>query len=117
MGEIADSIVEGIICESCGMYIGPACGHSRKCDECSGDHLCYDEACELANFGGLNLRRHTDYHYSLRGDGWIINLYPSRHRIHYDSNSSRPIPNVNDQIPRYWNLLDIVKAVLNVILR
>jgi hypothetical protein len=35
MGEIADMIVEGILCEQCGMLIdGKASGYPRTCDFC-----------------------------------------------------------------------------------
>ena len=35
MGEIAESIIEGILCESCGCLVdGSATGHPRKCADC-----------------------------------------------------------------------------------
>ena len=34
MGEIAESIVDGELCQSCGVYIGMACGYPRTCNHC-----------------------------------------------------------------------------------
>lgn len=35
MGEVAEMIIEGILCESCGVYIeDPSGGFPRKCEEC-----------------------------------------------------------------------------------
>jgi NMD protein affecting ribosome stability and mRNA decay len=36
MGEIAEMMLSGILCESCGSYIedGEEPGHPRKCDDC-----------------------------------------------------------------------------------
>ena len=34
MGEIADGILEGEFCESCGQYLGEACGYPRQCEGC-----------------------------------------------------------------------------------
>lgn len=35
MGEITSMILDGILCELCGMYIGPECGFPRKCATCT----------------------------------------------------------------------------------
>lgn len=35
MGDIADMVIEGILCESCGVYIeGDAPGYPRSCSDC-----------------------------------------------------------------------------------
>lgn len=34
MGDVADMILEGILCEACGVYIGDAVGHPRLCEDC-----------------------------------------------------------------------------------
>jgi predicted Zn-ribbon and HTH transcriptional regulator len=34
MGDAAEMILEGIVCESCGVYIGEAIGYPRKCKDC-----------------------------------------------------------------------------------
>ena len=39
MGEAADDILDGMVCEACGVYIdGEAPGHPRKCEGCNADH-------------------------------------------------------------------------------
>jgi hypothetical protein len=36
MGEIAEMIIEGILCEQCGVLVdGNISGYPRKCDDCS----------------------------------------------------------------------------------
>ena len=37
MGDIADMILEGILCEECGVYIGDGGGFPRTCDGCRTD--------------------------------------------------------------------------------
>jgi len=35
MGDVTDAILEGVLCEQCGVYIdSPAGGFPRKCDDC-----------------------------------------------------------------------------------
>lgn len=34
MGEISDMILEGILCQECGGFVGEACGYPRTCDDC-----------------------------------------------------------------------------------
>ena len=34
MGEVTDMILEGVLCEQCGVYIGEAVGYPRCCDDC-----------------------------------------------------------------------------------
>ena len=34
MGEVADMILAGILCERCGVLVGLGVGHPRLCDEC-----------------------------------------------------------------------------------
>ena len=34
MGDVAEMIIEGILCEECGSYIGEAVGYPRKCEDC-----------------------------------------------------------------------------------
>lgn len=33
-GEIADSMLDGSMCECCGEYMGEPCGYPRTCDDC-----------------------------------------------------------------------------------
>lgn len=38
MGEIADSMVNGFLCEMCGVYLdGEEPGHPRQCEDCDDD--------------------------------------------------------------------------------
>ena len=37
MGEVAEMIQDGILCEFCGVYIGDEVGHSRLCESCEED--------------------------------------------------------------------------------
>lgn len=37
MGEISDMILEGVLCEICGCYLGEGNGYPEKCAECAGD--------------------------------------------------------------------------------
>lgn len=34
MGEIADMIIEGVLCEQCGAYVGDEVGFPRSCPDC-----------------------------------------------------------------------------------
>jgi hypothetical protein len=34
MGEVADLMRDGVLCETCGVLIGDGVGHPRICDEC-----------------------------------------------------------------------------------
>lgn len=35
MGDFADMVVDGIVCQLCGEFMGDACGHPRTCSGCS----------------------------------------------------------------------------------
>ena len=37
MGEIADQMLNGEMCEQCGVDLGNACGHPRLCVGCAED--------------------------------------------------------------------------------
>lgn len=46
MGEIAERMVSGELCQECGVYLGEPVGYPRTCEECGGDtplHPAYDE--------------------------------------------------------------------------
>lgn len=34
MGEIADAIIDGELCEVCGVYLGEGDGYPKKCKDC-----------------------------------------------------------------------------------
>lgn len=41
MGEISDMIIEGILCEACGVLIdGYATDYPRQCEDCGGQEEC-----------------------------------------------------------------------------
>jgi hypothetical protein len=37
MGEIADMMLDGILCEGCGVYMGDEVGFPRLCNSCKSD--------------------------------------------------------------------------------
>ncbi len=39
MGDIADLIIEGTLCECCGEWIGDAVGYPRKCPYCISEEI------------------------------------------------------------------------------
>ena len=39
MGELADMIMQGVICERCGEMVGEAVGHPRSCLGCEQEAL------------------------------------------------------------------------------
>ena len=34
MGEIADLVLDGVICQQCGCFIGDPAGYPRDCEDC-----------------------------------------------------------------------------------
>lgn len=36
MGELSDMVIDGVLCELCGVYIGDSVGYPRKCVNCAG---------------------------------------------------------------------------------
>ena len=37
MGEIADAMINGELCEHCGVYLGPGNGYPRVCESCAAE--------------------------------------------------------------------------------
>lgn len=37
MGVMAEMMLDGTLCEQCGVFIGPPVGHTRLCEECQQD--------------------------------------------------------------------------------
>lgn len=37
MGEIAEAMLNGELCQMCGVYMGDSCGHPRTCGDCLTD--------------------------------------------------------------------------------
>ena len=55
MGDAAEMVLEGILCEECGEYIGDAVGYPRKCDSCGGeDEGPSDEELEALEADGVD---------------------------------------------------------------
>jgi hypothetical protein len=45
MGDFADMVIEGIMCEMCGVFIdAEGCGHPQKCDYCEQNESPEDES-------------------------------------------------------------------------
>ena len=38
MGEIAEMMLDGTLCEQCGTFIGEPCEHPRLCNSCDGEN-------------------------------------------------------------------------------
>jgi len=34
MGEMAEMVLDGTMCEGCGEFMGDSCGYPRRCDAC-----------------------------------------------------------------------------------
>lgn len=34
MGEVAEMMLDGTLCQSCGVYVGTPCGYPRDCADC-----------------------------------------------------------------------------------
>ena len=37
MGDIADAVIEGMMCELCGVYLGIGPGYPRQCEDCQNE--------------------------------------------------------------------------------
>ena len=64
---------------------------------------------DFAKSAGLTLRAHTEAHYSLRGCGYILNIYPGNRRLYYDRSHRKP-PFL--KLPDEWSLLNVVQAAI-----
>lgn len=53
MGEIAEAMQDGILCETCGDYLGDAVGYPRKCKHCRK----WEKAANEDGKGQLNKKR------------------------------------------------------------
>lgn len=123
MGEYAEMMIDGALCQSCGAFIdGEATGVPRTCDDCKTVNSNRAQECEatfseakaLAVQHGFTMSNPMVAVYQLRHAGrkWIYNLYPKpgkpAPRIFQDPNRRGPFLNV----PRCWTLLDVVKAAI-----
>lgn len=66
---------------------------------------------DIAAVHGMELRRHSDQHYSLRSATWILNLYPGNGRVYSDPNKPGPLLRLQFD----WTLVDAVKRAVQVI--
>ena len=74
------------------------------------------EAKKLAQENGLELKQHSQWHFSLaykrNGRAWRINVYPSNQRIWHDRKCGKaPFLEVKNN----WNLLDIVRKAVETL--
>jgi hypothetical protein len=80
----------------------------RKAHERRGAAVdCYWAAAQLASHHGLELRKHNETHYSLRGADFIVNIYPGTCYVFCDPNRPRK-PDLD--LPTRWDLVDAVEA-------
>lgn len=91
-------------------YLSPeqsAKKRAQRTDAASGQ---FQEARELANKHGLQLRQCDEIHYQLRPRDrtWLLNIYPSNRRMYHDPHNPGPFLRMKDD----WTLLDVVKAAI-----
>lgn len=123
MGEIAEAMINGTLCEGCGKFIGVGSGYPRRCDGCIGEAVSsskwsriedakrdFKEAATLAAQHGMTLTRHNDgQQYNLRTSEWLLQLYPGNQRI-YSPKKRGPFI---DFVGKVWNLMAVVQAVID----
>lgn len=51
MGDVAEMMVEGVLCEICGEFIGEAVGHPRRCGGCKDEDWHCDQCGEPVEEG------------------------------------------------------------------
>lgn len=57
MGEIADMMLDGTLCEGCGVYVGQSRGYPRKCRDCQkDDHIAASSNAQKTNCPICNRR-------------------------------------------------------------
>lgn len=128
MGDQADMMVDGMMCQGCGQLVdGDAPGFPRYCNDCQpdadvgqqdkadrrGDALRdFRAARTLAHCNNLCLDHHTDAHYQLmpRDRHWLLNIYPGNCRLYYDRNKAKP-PYLRIDSP--WTLTEVVQAMVH----
>lgn len=47
MGEIAEMMLDGTLCEQCGTFIGEPVGYPRLCEDCKDDEFDFKECMRL----------------------------------------------------------------------
>lgn len=120
MGEQADMMINGEVCEQCGQFLDEETGFPSLCRTCARQERGsrrearrqmalhdFDRAKQKADEKGLKLVRHTDQHYSLTNGKWLQNIHPGNQRLYWDRNKAKP-PFL--RLPTPWTLLDVVEA-------
>ena len=67
-------------------------------------------AADMAHSNGLKLVQKNETHYQLRGNRWLLNLYPGNQRIYADRQQANTPPWLN--VPDPWTLTDVVRAAI-----
>lgn len=49
MGEIAEMILDGTLCEQCGCFIGEPVGYPRLCEDCDEEYYDFNELIKIIN--------------------------------------------------------------------
>ncbi len=95
MGEIADAMLDGTVCQECGVFIEepPANGIPRHCTDCrrasrgkgkrmKKTRLTWAEFSQaVATAGrGLNARHCAEHHWQIQGGDWLVNCWPNSNR-------------------------------------
>jgi hypothetical protein len=115
---------DGERCGKCGVHVdGQTSGHPRLCEDCGRNtrhskanrrdaaNRDYVSARELANRHGLELARHSEFHYQLfpMNKTWILNVYPGNCRLYNDRSKETP-PHLGIETP--WALIDVVRTTI-----
>lgn len=126
MGEIADMMIDGNLCEGCGCLMdGDAPGYPVRCEDCqrrdvqakqsrrdgAQDEL--DACCVLAGEHGMRIARHSDSHLAITHDarGWLLNFYPGNGRLYADENKQQRPPYIDMQ-GRKPTLRQVIEALI-----
>jgi hypothetical protein len=83
MGDIADMMLDGILCEGCGEYIGAPTGYPMRCSGCGGGHSSEPAAwkvdegkkIEALIAKGFKIQKFTDFHFRINSK---VDVWPSK---------------------------------------
>lgn len=111
MGEYADFIIDSAIDGNPipGFEAIDEFNKNRNRERYQQALLDYSEARKLAATKGLELIRHSEYHYKLKTPWGVYELYPGRCRIFSQKRSNPYI-----QAPKPWRILDVVKSAVKM---
>lgn len=84
MGEIAEMMLDGILCEQCGEYIGGSVGYPRPCAGCGGHDNTpaewkMNEGKKIEALGGkgYSIQKFTSFHFRINNK---VDVWPSTGR-------------------------------------